>query len=296
MTTVHYGKPLPLRALQVFEAAARHQNFTTAGQNIGVTQSAVSRKVSELEAMLGVQLFRRSGPNLTLTHTGRILADRVSYAMRDLQRACAEVMPAADSGIVTLSMLPSVAAKWLAPRLGLFTDQHPQIDLRISASRNLVDFEDESIDGAIRYGLGNWPGLETIWLASETVQPVCAPALIKKYSLSIPSDLLNAPLLHADIAEDWAAWFAAAGMPKAVVPKGPKLGDDTAILQAALSGQGVALGRSLLVAEDLDGGRLVAPFAENLKASYSYWFVYPPDKSETIAAVKDWIVQEFALV
>jgi len=295
MISGHHKKILPLRALQVFEAAARHQNFTAAGQDIGVTQSAVSRKISELEAIIGVQLFRRSGPNLTLTPVGRALADRVSYVLRDLQHACAEAKSAADTGIVTLSMLPSVASKWLAPRLGQFSDQNPQIDLRISASRNLVDLEAESIDGAIRYGLGDWLGLEATWLASETVQPVCEPTLVKKYNLSTPSDLLNAPLLHADIAEDWATWFTAAGISDTAVPRGPRLGDDTALLQAALSGQGVALGRSILVADDLDRGRLVAPFEEKLDASYSYWFVCPPHGSENIATVKDWIVQAFEL-
>jgi len=293
MTLAHNKNPLPLRALQIFEAAARHQSFTAAGQDIGVTQSAVSRKVSELEAILGVQLFRRSGPKLTLTHTGRALAERVSYALRDLQRACAEAKPATNTGIVTLSMLPSVAAKWLAPRLGLFTNQHPQIDLRISASRSLINLTAEGVDGAIRYGLGNWPELESIWLGAETVQPVCAPDLVKKFALSSPSDLLQAPLLHADIAEDWAAWFSAAGVKDATVPRGPKLGDDTAILQAALSGQGVALGRSLLVKEDLEAGRLVAPFEEKLDASYNYWFVFPSGESKNLTTVKDWIIREF---
>ena len=289
----HNNMPLPLRALQIFDVAARYQNFTAAGQDLGVTQSAVSRKISELEVILGVQLFRRSGPNLTLTQTGRALADRVSYALRDLQRACAEAKPAIDTGIVTLSMLPSVAAKWLAPRLGLFTQLHPQIDLRVSASRDIVDLEAENIDGAIRYGFGDWSGLETVWLGSETVQAVCTQDFIKNFDLSVPSDLLKAPLLHADIAEDWAAWFAAAGITDADIPRGPKLGDDTAILQAALSGQGVALGRSLLVADDLDAGRLVMPFDVKLEASYSYWFVFPNVGSKNLTTVKDWIIQEF---
>ena len=293
MTLRNNKAPLPLRALQIFEAAARHQNFTAAGQDLGVTQSAVSRKISELEVILDVQLFRRSGPKLALTATGRALADRVSYALRDLQRACAEAKPAIDTGIVTLSMLPSVAAKWLAPRLGLFTQLHPQIDLRVSASREIIDLEAENIDGAIRYGVGDWPGLEKVWLGSETVQPVCTQESIKKFNLSAPSDLLKAPLLHAEIAEGWGTWFAAVGLKEAKIPRGPKLGDDTAILQAALSGQGVALGRSLLVADDLEAGRLIAPFDVKLEASYSYWFVYPNAESKNLATVRDWIVQEF---
>ncbi|MCP5085442.1 MAG: transcriptional regulator GcvA [Rhodobacteraceae bacterium] len=287
------GPFLPLRALQVFEMAARHQSFTEAGRNLGITQSAVSRKVSELEAILGVQLFLRSGPKLTLNRTGRKLADHISFSLSGLRRAMAEARPETDTGVVTLSMLPSVAAKWLAPRLGKFMNSHPQIDLRISASRGLVDLQTEGIDGAIRYGLGDWPGVEAVWLGSETVQPVCAPASIGEFNISTPPDLLKAPLLHADIAENWETWFRAAGLSVVNTPKGPELSDDTAILQAALAGQGIALGRSLLVADDLAAGRLVAPFDIKLEVSFSYWFVFPENVSGSLATVRDWVVREF---
>lgn len=295
MTKTHASHQLPLRALQIFEAAARHQNFTAAGQQIGITQSAVSRKISELEAILGVALFRRSGPNLTLTEIGRTLSGRVEYALSDLQRAMTHARAGSDTGVVDLSMLPSVAAKWLAPKLGQFTIDHPEIDLRISASRTLVDFAAESIDGAIRYGLGDWPGLDVIWLGSETVQPVCAPMFLDQYFLDVASDLVKVPLLHADIPEDWTAWLAASGVTDVEVPRGPRLGDDTAILQAALSGQGVALGRAQLVRDDLGAGRLVAPFNLKLETSYSYWFVSPKNGSESLAIVRGWIVREFGL-
>ena len=221
MTSNHNISRLPLRALQIFEAAARHQNFTAAGRDLGITQSAVSRKISELEAILGAQLFNRSGPNLSLTRTGRSLAHRVSYALTDLQAACLDARSSPDRGVVTLSMLPSVAAKWLAPRLGQFASLHPEIDLRISASHSLVDFAADGIDGAIRYGRGSWPGLEATWLGSETVQPVCSPAALKDFGISTPSDLLSAPLIHSDIPEDWAAWFAAAGIGDAPGAEGP---------------------------------------------------------------------------
>lgn len=289
----HNRKTPPLRALKIFEAAARHQNFTATGSEIGLTQSAVSRKVSELEAFLGAQLFFRSGPNLFLTPVGKRLSEKLSVAFEALEQACQEVHPEKESSIVTLSMLPSVAAKWFAPRLGEFTRQNPQIDLRISASRNLVDFEREGIDGAIRYGTGNWSGVEAILLATETVQPVCAPSLLQELDLEKPADLLTAPLLHADIAEDWATWFKRAGVEGVDIPRGPKLGDDTANLQAALTGQGVALGRSLLVEDDLVAGLLVAPFSEKLTASYSYWFVTPSRSGDNVSIVKDWIIQSF---
>ncbi|MCG8494136.1 MAG: transcriptional regulator GcvA [Sneathiellales bacterium] len=290
----HYKKALPLRALRIFEAAARHQNFTATGQEVGITQSAVSRKISELELFLEAPLFIRSGPTLFLTPSGKRLADKVAAAFEEIETACLEMNPEKESSIVTLSMLPSVAAKWFAPRLGQFTSQNPGIDLRISASRYLVDFEKEGVDGAIRYGTGNWPDLEATLLATETVQPVCAPSLLQELDIKKPADLLKAPLLHADIAEDWAAWFKKAGVQGHDIPRGPKLGDDTANLQAALTGQGVALGRSLLVEEDLKAGLLVAPFSEKLAASYSYWFVAPPGGSKSVSIVKDWIIQSFS--
>ena len=294
MTKNHTINQIPLRALQVFEAAARHQNLTRAGQELGITQSAVSRKVSELEATLAVSLFHRSGPSLTLTTAGHLLADRVSLALRDLLRAFNEIKAETGDQVVTLSMLPSVASKWLAPKLGDFISRHPEIDLRISASRTLVDFARDGIDGAIRYGPGTWPGLDAVWLGSETVQPVCAPELLETYQLKQPADLIKAPLLHADIAEDWSTWFHAAGV-RDPVPGGPRLGDDTAILQAAQSGQGVALGRSRLIADDLETGRLIAPFDLALDASYSYWFVTPVgDNSSILETVRDWFIEKFS--
>lgn len=286
------GKP-PLRALEVFEAAARHGNFTAAGRELGITQSAVSRQITDLEATVGARLFTRNGVRLTITPTGLRLSERLARALGDVRAALAEI--GAAEGIVTLSMLPSVAAKWFAPRLARFVAAHPDIDLRITASRHLVDFVAEGIDGAIRYGIGPWPGLYCRRLARETVRPVCTPRYLKKHSIAEPEDLARATLLYGDIPETWSAWFLAAGC-KMSAPTGPRLGDDTAILQAALDSQGVALGRSLLVAEDLASGRLIAPFEVGLAASLSYWFVYPatvtPGRSLRFA--ESWIVAEFS--
>ncbi|GAB5467076.1 MAG: transcriptional regulator GcvA [Rhodospirillales bacterium] len=293
----HDKRRLPqLRALEVFEAAARHQNFTAAGRDIGITQSAVSRQVTDLEAQLGCALFARSGPNVRLTPAGASLASGIGRGLEEMRRSVEAVSALRGGRVVTLSMLPSVAAKWLAPRLGRFTQAHPDLDLRISATRHLVDFAAEGIDAAIRYGQGRWPGVQATLLGVETVRPVVTPEYARATGLSAPADLLRATLLYAEIAEDWRAWFAAVGLTEVRVPPGPKLGDDTAILQAALDHQGVALGRSLLVASDLESGRLVAPFPTALKASFSYWFVTPlhTKPSPGLTAVRDWIVAQFA--
>lgn len=286
----------PLRSLQVFEVAARHISFSRAADELGVTQGAVSRQVQELERWLGRELFRRSGPNLTLLPEGRALGEQVGASMKLLQGAIASVSPSGGSEYVTLSMLPSVAAKWLAPRLGRFLQCHPDIDLRITATRQFVDFVREGVDGAIRYGRGDWPGLTSEILAGESVMPVCSRAYANRVSLTAPGDMLRATLIHSDIEEDWNAWFRFAGVQNAPAPRGLQFGDDAAMLEAVLADQGVALGRSILVEEDLATGRLVAPFPQKLPTAFSYWFVVPADRpaQPDVLAVKDWLKAEFA--
>lgn len=281
-----------LRALQVFEAAVRHGGFTAAAGELGITQSAVSRQIADLEAILHTALFVRNGPHLTPTSAGSRLADRLSDPLLQIRSAVREALTDTDT-VVTLSMLPSVAARWFAPRLDRFISSNPSVDLRISASRHLVDFQVDGIDAAIRYGRGDWPGLVARELGTEVVRPVCSPAYAERLALREPRDLYRATLLHADIPEDWSDFFAAAKCDDPV-PAGPRLGDDGAILQAALDGHGVALGRSRLVEEELTTGRLVALFDIVLPASFSYWFVRPrTDSGDGLRAVEAWIVEEF---
>ncbi|MEM6496740.1 MAG: LysR substrate-binding domain-containing protein [Pseudomonadota bacterium] len=282
----------PLRSLQVFEAAARCGNFTAAGDELGITQSGVSRQVSDLEATLGIALFLRNGAKLRVTPSGERLAQQLAATFSDIKSAVADARR--SDLVVTLSMLPSVAARWFAPRLGDFLTQNPKIDLRISASRHLVDFAAEGIDAAIRYSLKPSTELEAIKLGTETVTPVCAPDYAKEIGLNTPEDLFRATLLRGDIPEDWSAWFKAAGCPQ-FRSDGPRLGDDGAILQAAVDGQGVALGRSVLVADDIKAGRLIAPFAVSLCASYAYWFIHPKGiaSTEAIEATRAWLFTQF---
>ncbi len=281
--------------LHSIEAAARLGNFTEAAQELNLTQGAVSRQIQELEQLLAVKLFERSGPKLKLTETGRVFAAGAARALNVLREAVLLANEGQNTTHVTLSMLPSVASKWLAPRLGRFIDQHPDIDLRVSASRQLVNFEDKKIDAAIRYGKGNWRGLDAEQLGMETVFPVCTPAYAKSHGLTKPSHLVDVTLLHADIEEDWLAWFEKAGVSIDQIPRGPRLGDANAILQAVIEGHGVALGRSTLVADELATGRLIAPFKIELKASCSYWFVMPSTSmaSPNLLSVKEWVQSEF---
>lgn len=289
--TPSHQKP-PLRALQIFEAATRLGGFTAAGRELGITQSAVSRQIADLESTLGVSLFVRRGARVSPTPSGRRLADRLAAALGEMRLAVTEVVR--SDAVVTLSMLPSVAAKWFAPRLATFGRAHPGIDLRITASRHLVDFMAEGVDAAIRYGPGPYPDLSAQKIAHETIAPVCTPDYAKRLGLREPADLKRAALLHGDIMESWAEWFRMAGCDHDV-PAGPHLGDDAAMLQATLDHQGVALGRSQLVGGDLETGRLTAPFGTKLIASYAYWFIRPqaPEPDANLRAVEAWVVSEF---
>ncbi|MEO0682281.1 MAG: LysR substrate-binding domain-containing protein [Pseudomonadota bacterium] len=292
MSSPHSAPRPSLRSLEVFAAAARDGGFTAAGASLGITQSAVSRQIADLEGMLGTPLFTRRGARLALTPAGRRLAERVGAALDEARAAVAEV--AASDRVVTLSMLPSVAAKWLAPRLGAFVATHPEVDLRVAASRHLVDFAAEGIDAAIRYGPRPGPGLTALRLAGETITPVAAPRFLSAAGIAVTEDLRRAALLHGDLPEGWDAWFAAAGL-EGPPRDGPRLGDDAAILQAAIEGHGIALGRSRLVAYDIAAGRLVAPFDVSIAASYAYWFVKPDGTPAAAAleAVEAWIAGAF---
>lgn len=281
-----------LRSLQVFEAAARSGGFTAAGDELGISQSGVSRQVSDLEATLGIALFFRNGPRLSVTPAGERLARQLASAFADTWSAVADAQR--SDQIVTLSMLPSVATRWFAPRLTKLMSANPDIDLRITASRHLVDFVSEGVDAAIRYTPQPASDLELVKLGTETITPVCSPSYAEEHALHEPADMYRATLLCGDIPEDWPTWFKAAGCPKPP-QAGPRLGDDGAILQAAVEGQGIALGRSLLVADDIATGRLVAPFSVSLDASHAYWFVRPKNMIITpaIKMVELWLAEQF---
>lgn len=297
MSLTHNKNRLPpLRSLQVFEVAARCQSFTAAADELCITQSAVSRQVQELEQWLDIKLFVRSGPHLKITATGKALAERIDQAMSSLREAVQIARPAAHSHYITMSMLPSLNTKWFAPRLGRFIQSHPDIDLRIAATQDLVvDFDVDEIDAAIRYGTGNWPNLNSELLAEETITPVCTPVYAERVGLKVPADLINATLLQTAGKDNWVTWFKAAGLEYHTAARGPYLGDGSAILQAVIDGQGIALGRSILIADDLQAGRIIAPFQLRLEASYSYWFVTPLHRvaSENLTAVRDWLKQSF---
>ena len=294
MSVSHANRHQPsLLAVRAFEAAGRLNSFTFAAQELGLTQSAISRHIRSLEERFGRALFQRHGRHIALTAAGAAYLRDVSAGLdriRDANVQLAQLGRAENR--VTISMLPSVAAMWLAPRLHLFSDAHPDVDLRIHASRSLANFDDDGVDLAIRYGDGNWPNARAELLSRETLIPVCSPGLANRYHLhDMPENLLKAILLLGDIPDSWDNWLRSAGLDEEQARYGAAFDEGSALYGAAMAGAGVALGRGLLVRGHLEEGRLVAPVPHAIPASYSYWLVRPlrAFPSRACLALEKWL-------
>jgi LysR family glycine cleavage system transcriptional activator len=266
-----------LNALRAFEAAARHLSFTKAAAELHVTQAAISHQIKTLEEHLGVPRFQR-----------RQAVD----GLRALQ----------TDNVLSVTTSPSFAAKWLVPRLERFRAANPEFDVRIDASTQLVDFTRERIDVGIRYGGGSYAGLTSEMLFGTEVFPVCSPRLRKgPQALRTPADLKGHTLLHTewlarDEEPDWRMWLLAAGAPEVDWTRGPQFNDASLAIQAAIEGQGVALGRDALVAADLRAGRLVRPFRLSVAGRFRYHLVHLPTalKRPKVTIFRDWILGEAA--
>jgi len=285
----------PLNALRAFEAAARHLSFTRAAAELHVTQTAISHQIKGLEERLGVRLFRRLPRGLLLTEEAQRYLPPVRDAFDRIAAATAQLAAAGSSGSLTVSVLPSFAAKWLVPRLGRFRAACPDLDLRISASSQLVDFARDDVDVGIRMGRGRYPGLRVDRLFGESMVPVCAPELLSgPHLLCQPEDLRHHVLLHDDDHTGWQLWLQLAGVEGVHAARGPVFTDSAMVVQAAAEGQGVALARSVLAAGDLAAGRLVRPFEASVPHDLAYYLVSPEATAEQprIRAFRAWLLAE----
>ena len=286
----------PLTALRAFEAAARHSSFTRAATELHVTQAAISHQVKQLEEWLGLKLFERHGHALSLTVQGKRYLPQLSQALDLLATATEALGSPALAGPLRVSVLPSFAAKWLMPRLSRFHAAYPSIDLHISPSLDLADFSDAAFDLGIRLGLGRWPGLRADLIAHERLSPLCAPDLmtVKERPLRQPLDVAGHTLLHDQPRDLWQRWLALAGAPEVAATAGPSFSDSGLVLQAAIDGQGLALGRLFLAADDIAAGRLVQPFAQTMANDFSYWLVYPKASAAKprIEAFRAWLLEQ----
>lgn len=288
----------PMSTLRAFEAAARHLSFTKAAEEIFVTQAAVSHQIRTLEDALGVRLFQRFNRALQLTPEGQRFLPAVRDALAILSKAVDALQVAEATGRFTVSVLPSFAGGWLMPRLTRFRRLHPDIDIRLDATEKLVDFAREDVDAGIRYGDGDYPGLVSIRFLTENYTPVCAPSLLRDpaHPLRQPEDLRHHTLLHDDMQPSWAMWLREAGVTGVDVERGPWFSHSDLAVRAAIDGQGVALGRSVLTADALADGRLVRPFDIALPGEFAYYFVCPKEARDRpkIKAFRDWLLAEAA--
>lgn len=286
-----------LNGLKAFEASARHESFTRAAAELHVTQGAVSQQVKSLEGELGVKLFLREHQRLAITDAGRAYLEVVRDAFDRLSTGTERLLQRQASGLLNVSTSPNFASKWLVHRLGRFSEAHPEIDLRISASLHHVDFAREEIDVAVRHGDGRWPGLHVTRLCREELFPVCSPALLQgERALKAPSDLGNHALLHTNDAAHWRQWLDGAGVAGIDVDRGIVFNQASMAIDAAIQGQGIAMARTALAAWDLLAGRLARPFAYALEAPFALWIVSPKATADLpkIATFRQWLLDEAA--
>lgn len=293
----------PLNALRAFEAAARLKSVSRAADELNVTQGAVSHQIKTLEDWAGVELLRRSGRGIALTDAGERYAVALGPALDQVDLATRRLL-ASDprKGWLTVSTMPSFAAKWLVPRLSGFRARHPEIDVWLATWWNFTDdetlnaFTDSDVDLAILYGDGAWRSVAAMRVMEEELFPVCSPAYLAQHPMRTPADLARATLLHDEMRQDWRLWLKAAGAGGVDPERGPGFDDSALLIQAAMAGMGVALGRSALVAADLAAGLLVAPFDFRLKADLAYYLIGRPgtENLPKIKAFRDWLMSEAA--
>ncbi|HYQ46234.1 MAG TPA: transcriptional regulator GcvA [Polyangiaceae bacterium] len=287
-----------LHALQVFDAAAQRLSFTAAARDLHVTQTAVSHQIRSLEAELGTALFRRMPRKLALTDAGQAWAGELRQIFVRLEQANQRLRKRARSlrPIVAISTLPSFGARWLVPRLGRFLALQPDVEVRVSTTENLVDFELEPIDLCIRFGSGRYPQLFKEKLADDSWLAVCSPAFSSRHKLKSPADLERHSLLQDSHLDAWPRWFAAQRRRMPQHPRYTQLTDSSMVVEAAILGQGVALARRSLSLDELALGRLVLPFPKvaPMPTGLSYYLVGPREnfKRPEIAAFRSWIRKE----
>jgi LysR family glycine cleavage system transcriptional activator len=281
--------------VRAFEAAARHGSFKEAARELFVTPGAISQQVKALEEELGTPLFLRLTRQVKLTEAGRLLLPAAQEAFERLSGAIGQLRARETSGPLTVSVVPSFAVKWLVPRLGRFRARHPEIEVRISATRTLVDFARDEVDVGIRHGLGVYPGLRPVWLMSEDFFPVCSPKLPGwPESLRRPADLARHTLIHDETTRDWDLWVRAMDLRGVDTSKGPVFSDAILAIQAALEGQGVALTRGELVEREMESGLLARPFSVTMPAEYACYLVCPEAAFDQpkIRAFREWLIEE----
>jgi len=271
----------PLNAVRAFEAAARHCSFTRAAEELFVTQGAVSHQVKLLEEWFGFLLFDRHKRELHLTRKGELYLPSVRIMLNDLHVATRALLDEDSERLLCVSVAESFAVNWLINRLKRFSGRHPDLDIRLTSQNQIDDFGNvvgeegpNWVDLRIRYGRAKWPGLHVTKLFDEEVFPVCSLQLLDdKRPLHGVEDLNQYVLIHDDMQMSWESWARSAGSSQLPGTRGPKFSHSHMALQAALNGDGIVLGRGVLVMDYLDSGQLIRPLAISIPAEHSYYLL-----------------------
>ncbi len=282
-----------------FEAAARHESFTLASEELGMTQSAVSQKVRALEEYFGRPLFVRAGRRVKLSRAGNELFRDVGFAFQTIEKSVDSLSANDRASPVTLSASTAFASWWMAPRLGQFQADCPDIDLRLQTSDRDVDIIEEGISLGIRCGNGRAEGCESTLLCAEVIFPVCSPGWLESHPAPIqPADLLRQRLIHLEEpirpAATWEDWFDANAVPTTSPLSGLRINDYALVLQAALQGQGFALGWRHLVQPLLDRGLLCRPVAREMKTPMGFYIIQARirPRDDPADRVRRWMLEQ----
>lgn len=284
-----------LAALRAFEAAARHENFSRAAEEIHVTHGAISHQVRGLEQELGVPLFIRNGKRVTITPEGQHFAATLTKSLMEIANAAEALKASAQQKRVTISAMPSFASRWLAHRLGKFIDLHPDTEVILQATGQLIDLTRESVDVGIRFGGGQYPGLTVEKLMGDYYYPVVSPHYNGGRLPKTPAGLGKCTLLRAS-NEPWLPWFQAAGVNLPEPTGGLLIEDSSMMIRSAAAGDGVALARHVIAMQEIASGELVRLFDVAVKCPYSYYFVCTPHAllKPQVQAFRKWLFGEAA--
>jgi LysR family glycine cleavage system transcriptional activator len=287
---------MPLGALRVFVAVGEHLSFTRGADALGVTASAASMQIQSLEDYLRVPLFRRNGRQVELTAEGAALLPKVRRGLEQLEVALDEARADRGAGPLRVSMLTSFLNNWLLDRLPDFRGEHPAIDLQIHCSVALVDFVQTGVHAAVRFGRGQYPGLETVKLFDDWLVPVGQPAQLERLGrVHDAQDLKRHRLLHT-IGEPWSAWLLGDYDDTDWPAAGHAFDDSLAVVRAAEAGHGLALARWSLIAAEVAAGRLAIASSRVVRHSGSYWFACPPQnlKLDNVVRLREWLLAKAA--
>ncbi|OAF19560.1 LysR family transcriptional regulator [Bradyrhizobium neotropicale] len=296
--------PVYLNAMRAFEASARHEGFSAAASELNVTPAAVGQLVRSLEEWLGTPLFHRSTSGrarLVATEIAQRALPDIRAGFDRLSLGLERLKEGSASGVLTVTVSPAFAAKWLLPRIDHFQASWPDTDVRLDTNLKLLDYAAQGIDIGVRYGAGVWPGLTAQKLMNEEIYPVCSPMLLRRRRLRTPADLAGQMLIH-DVSVDsragfatWSTWLKQADAPDVATKRGLRINNSAAVLQAAIDGHGVALARSIMARDDVAAGRLVRLFPKiALASALAYYVVYRPECAALprLAAFRDWLLGE----